>query len=479
MAQVVRQMKIWSELERELPAGLEEISEFLQTLSEFDEELVKALETERGHGRDDHPVRAMWNLLASALYLRNGRFSEALAELKRNSDLARLLGFEEIGPNSYKVPSDSALSYFHVKLKEESWHKKVRVVFDRTVKALAEENPDFGKHTALDASDVRTHARSPRKANEEAGEQELDERQPKEKGGETEKEDVKEKTRSSDPEASWSVKTKTWEDGQGKKRKETKSTYGYKLYAAVDSTIPGVAAIAVETGSTSDQKMALPMIDAAQKNLGDRMETVAMDKGFDSEENVRGAFKRYVAAIVPVREVPENLDRLPKEDREEPLSTGGNIVYDRYTGEVACYEARQYTDEPTRRPLSYAGYEQDRSSHKFRCPLGARAANECAAYNSCTAGPAGSQGRQVRIPLTTDWRRFAPVYPRSKRWKRLYNGRSAVERINSYSKEVLPLERHALRGKAAIELRVLFASITINVRTLISLRQQSTSSQAA
>ncbi len=77
----------------------------------------------------------------------------------------------------------------------------------------------------------------------------------------------------------------------------------------------------------------------------------------------------------------------------------------------------------------------------------------------------------MRISFETDIRRFAPIYPRSKRWKRLYNGRSAVERSNSYAKEVLPLERHALRAKAAIELRVLLAAITINVRTLNSLRR--------
>lgn len=67
----------------------------------------------------------------------------------------------------------------------------------------------------------------------------------------------------------------------------------------------------------------------------------------------------------------------------------------------------------------------------------------------------------------------------SKRWKRLYNGRSAVERINSYVKDVLPLERHALRGRNAIKLRVLFASITLNVRTLISLRRQALTAEAA
>ncbi|MFQ5507306.1 MAG: transposase [Planctomycetota bacterium] len=255
----------------------------------------------------------MWNLLATSLYLRNGKQSETLAELWRNSDLARLLGFREIGPNIYRLPSSSALSRFHVRLKEAS---SVREVFNHTVKALAEENPDFGKHTALDASDVRTHARA---------------------------------------------------------------------------------------------------------------------------------------------------KKLRKED----------------TGTELTQNADESDNEPTRRTMTYAGAETDRSSHKFRCPLGAGAKDQCPFFDSCQAGPAGTQGRQVRISFETDIRRFAPIYPRSKRWKRLYNGRSAVERINSYAKEVLPLERHALRGKATIELRVLLAAITINVRTLNSLRRAKALADAA
>ena len=63
MATVIRQTMIWGELERELPPGLEEVAEFLHALSQFDDDIVRELERERGHGRDDHPVRAMWNLL--------------------------------------------------------------------------------------------------------------------------------------------------------------------------------------------------------------------------------------------------------------------------------------------------------------------------------------------------------------------------------------------------------------------------------
>ncbi len=72
--------------------------------------------------------------------------------------------------------------------------------------------------------------------------------------------------------------------------------------------------------------------------------------------------------------------------------------------------------------------------------------------------------------METDIRRFAPIYPRSKKWKRLYNGRSAVERVNSYLKGVLRLEAHCLRGHRAISLRVLLAATTLNLRTLLALR---------
>ena len=490
MATIIRQTTIWQELERELPPGLKQVEDFLSILNEFDDELVRDLIAERGHGRDDHPVPAMWNFLSVGLYLRQGKFSELLGELNRNSDLARLLGFEEIGPNCYRIPSDSALSRFHVKLKSDTYMPKVEAVFKRTVAALSAVDPEFGKHSALDASDVRTHARPGSKVKEEAtaggnekgdkleNEQKLERQEDK---GDKDEKDEKKRKPSSDPEASWSVKTKIRQDAQGKPRKENECTFGYKLYAVVDTNIPAVAAVDVQTGKTSDQNMAMPMLDAAKENLGEnRIETVAMDKGFDSEENVREAKSKGVAAIIPVREVPENLEKLPPQDREEPLSPGSNVVYDRYTGEVFCYEPSSNANEPpTRRPMIYAGFESDRETHKFRCPLGGCAASACKAFKTCAAGSSGSQGKQARIPMSTDYRRFAPVYPRSKRWKRLYNGRSAVERINSYLKEVLQLERHCLRGKNSIKLRVLVASITLNVRTLMKLRAVQAQSQAA
>jgi len=277
-----------------------------------------------------------------------------------------------------------------------------------------------------------------------------------------------------DPEASWSVKTKRRKGSDGKEHEETKKTFGYKAALTVDTSLPLVIEAQVVTGSHSDQLMSTPLIEQATRILGPgKMETCAEDKGFDSSENILDAYERFgVAVIVPVRDVPEDLEKLPAADREEALEAGGNIVRDRYSGEVACYAAVPGSESLVRRELKYAGFDAERACHKFRCPLGACASATCPGFATCSAGSSGQQGRQVRVAMETDVRRFAPVYPRSMKWRRLYNGRSAVERVNSYLKDVLRVHEHCLRGKAAIEVRVLTASITLNLRTILALRAQ-------
>lgn len=438
-----QQRTIWDDLERELPPELKKVRAFLDAIEM--EDLARELEKERANGRDDYPVWPMLGLILVQPYLRHARFSQLLGELRRNGDLARLLGFKNVGPNQYEIPTKSALSRFHTKLTGPKYIDLFMLLQQATVRSLKEEHPKLGQHAATDTSDVRTHGSPSRKGK-----------------------DGQERP-ATDPEASWSVKTKRWEDGKGGFREETKSTFGYKAGFCVDTEVPAILSVETVTGKASDQDLAMPLLDAALRNVGkDQIKTCSMDKGFDSAENVTGAFARGVAAIVPVRDVPKNLEDLPPEDREQVVV--GNIVRDRYSGAVACYEGSK-KGEPTRREMTYAGFEKDRECHKFRCPLGSSASGGCGSYSSCGAGSCGKQGRQVRISMETDPRRFAPVYPRSQRWTRLYKGRTAAERVNSYVKAVLRMEDHCLRGKAAISLRVLLAAITLNTRTLLALRE--------
>ena len=49
-----------------------------------DENLMRILEDERGNGRDDYPVRAMWNSILAGTIFQHASIASLIRELKRN-----------------------------------------------------------------------------------------------------------------------------------------------------------------------------------------------------------------------------------------------------------------------------------------------------------------------------------------------------------------------------------------------------------
>lgn len=486
MARIVTNGTLWETFEPEEAPGLVEVKDFLSVLTRFDEGLVQELERERGKGRDDYPVRALWNTTVMMALLGHGKFSRVLGELQRNQTMAHMLGYRVQG-GRVKVPKNWVISRFWTKLKTDRYRERVAEILDDLVGALKSEIPELGKKVAGDASDVRTHARPPGKlpkqektSQSSAMPQDLataagtpgegngvapgnaETAGPGHGGGGTS--DASTKVRpSADPEATWSVKTKI-EEKDGQKQKRTEATFGYKAHALVDQDRPVVLAVRTTTGSHPDVLEAHELLAHASTLLGEgTIKEVALDKAYDDTSLIEDCFDEAIVTVIPVRDVEEDLKKQEAADREEPIRPGENVVYDRYSGEVFCYDLS--ASEPVRRQMVYAGFEKDRAAHKFRCPAAAKGF-DCGYRAECGGGCEGKLGRQVRIPMKVDARRFSPIYPHSKHWERAYKGRSAVERLFSIFKESYHLEDHALRGKDAIELRVLLASITLNATTL-------------
>ena len=71
-----------------------------------DEQLMRVLEKERGKGRDDYPIRAMWNALLAGIVFQHDSDAKLLRELARNGQLRSLCGFNG------KVPTPWAFSRF-------------------------------------------------------------------------------------------------------------------------------------------------------------------------------------------------------------------------------------------------------------------------------------------------------------------------------------------------------------------------------
>ena len=53
----------------------------------------------------------------------------------------------------------------------------------------------------------------------------------------------------------------------------------------------------------------------------------------------------------------------------------------------------------------------------------------------CSLSP---YGLTVKLPLAQDWRRHTPVPRETKRWRRLYRRRTAVERSSAASRDTWP-----------------------------------------
>jgi hypothetical protein len=74
------------------------------------------------------------------------------------------------------------------------------------------------------------------------------------------------------------------------------------------------------------------------------------------------------------------------------------------------------------------GHEPERETVKYRCPA-EHEDWECPMSTVCNAGK--SYGKTVRVPREVDLRRF-PALPRAtKKFERLYKGRTAVERVDA------------------------------------------------
>jgi hypothetical protein len=81
-----------------------------------------------------------------------------------------------------------------------------------------------------------------------------------------------------------------------------------------------------------------------------------------------------------------------------------------------------------RHPMAYIGHEPDRQALKYRCPA-KHEGWECPMSAICNAGK--SYGKTIRVPREFDLRRFPELPRATKKFERLYKGRTSVERVNA------------------------------------------------
>ena len=105
----------WGEIE-EL-GDLERLRLVLEYLP--DEPLMRVLEKQRGRGRDDYPVRAVWNSILAGVVFQHSGIESLRRELLRNGQLRQLCGFDPLKGRD-AVPLASVYSRFLKQLMQQA-----------------------------------------------------------------------------------------------------------------------------------------------------------------------------------------------------------------------------------------------------------------------------------------------------------------------------------------------------------------------
>ncbi len=186
----------WQEVE-----GLGDLERLVLVLEYMpDEKLMQLLERLRGLGRDDFPVRGMWNALLAGIVYQHISSASLLRELSRNAQLREVCGLS-------KVPTASAFSRFLGKLLD--MEEEVTSIFDQLVKELVKLLPDFVENLGIDGKAIPTHANPHKESKPADGRRDND--------------------------ADFGVKTYRGKNDDGTNWQKVKSGFGYNLHLVVDT----------------------------------------------------------------------------------------------------------------------------------------------------------------------------------------------------------------------------------------------------
>lgn len=405
-----------------------------------DEELMRTLERQRGQGRDDYPIRAVWNSLLAGIVYQHVSIESLRRELLRNGELRRMCGFDPLVGGAAVPPAWAYTRFLQQLLNHQAL---IEALFDRLVTALGELVPDLGQRLAIDSKAV-TSAGKPTTKSSADGRR--------------------------DGDADWGTKKYQGVTTKGTAWEKVKSWFGYKLHVLIDATYELPVAYTVTRASAADTSQLLPLVEqhaARHPEIAARAATCAADRGYDSAVNNRQLYDDFgIAPIIAIRNQWKDQgdegcggaeDRNTRQVFPERCD---NIMYD-YQGRIFCYDCTT----GNQRPLAFSGYEQDRRTLKYTCPIKAYGGT-CPMAADCP-----HYGKSVRIPLTVDRRVFTPIARSSYKWQREYDRRTAVERVNSRLDVSFGWERHFVRGLNKMKVRVGLSLIVMAAMALGHLKE--------
>lgn len=381
---IITQISVFDYNEIEILGDLERCKLLIDNVP--DEKIVNKLIEMRGKGRNEYPIIALWNSLLIMPVIECSTVEQLRRELSRNRDLRKLCGFNDydyyLGKCKLVPPSKSYTNLIKNLKKIESMLKEC---FCELREFMYENLKDFGTNTGEDGKIFLSRAIGYNKNGS--------------------KEDAR-----CDMDADFTMKEYYYKDKDGITRSKKKKFFGYRyhLLADVDYELP--IDYTVTKASKGEREQLLKQLKNMEPEKRNKIKTLSADKGYDSEDLIK-EIKEY--GIKPIIDIQNHWQDGDKTRQYKDT----NIVYT-YNGDV------YYVDEFGKEiPMKYLGYDKVKDKLRY-----------------------GYNGKVYSIELSIDERIFTPIARNSNKWKKIYNKRTALERINGRLDRDFNLENNKVRG---------------------------------
>lgn len=223
-----------------------------------------------------------------------------------------------------------------------------------------------------------------------------------------------------DEDASWKKYVHIYTGEDGKPKKASVKWFGYKLHLIVDAIYELPMAALISTAKDNDAPH-FPALWQKAKETVAGLEKIALsntlDKGYDEEPVHTILWNDRVEPVIPVR-------NLTQEENKVLLAENQRVC-------------------PNALPLRFDGLERSRNALRYDLP---KTCPKVGGETYCEMADSCAQ-KLVRFKLDeNNLRHVGPVPQDSKKFRRIYNGRTAVERVNARLKAHDGLDQMRRRG---------------------------------
>lgn len=381
---IIQQLSLFDYSEIEILGDLERVKLLLDNVP--DEKIIRQLEKIRGKGRNEYPIIPVWNSIIIAPLIEATTIESLRRELSRNRDLRKLCGFNDADCYYGKcklVPPPKAYSNMFRNLKEIE--PLLKDTFKELVDFMYDNLENFGVETAGDGKIFSGYAKTKR-----TEERQTDER--------------------SETDADWTFKDHYYKDDNGVTKVKSTRYFGFRIHLLSDANYELPIDFLVTSASKSEKTEMKNIINVLSKEKLEIMKAMMLDKGYDSEPLISLLKSK---GISPVIDICNHWDK--SETTKQYKDT--DIIYT-YDGKVSI--VGEYGEIVA---LKYLGYDKVKNALRY-----------------------GHNGKVYSIDINYDERVFTPIARDSKKWKRLYNKRTSIERINGRIDRDLGLENNTIRG---------------------------------